>query len=148
MKRLFFLLAIIILAASCRKNKPDTPPPPPVSKQVSFAVFAGQDYSNNAQSPNGYKAASVKLIIEKMLHKTGGLQPVWDTTFSYRSLTEYPLQPQRYQVQKQIPVLESKEELHVRYEVVYGSLYDVPQPFGFQKTIPTGEVDLHVNVEL
>ena len=148
MKPLFFLLAVALLAAACRKNKPEPPAAPPVTKQITFDVFAGQDYSGSINSPYGYKAASVKLTLEKIIKKGSDIQAVWDTTFTYRSLTEFPLRPHQYRVQKGVPVVEAKEALSVKYEIWYGSLYNPPQPFGYRAVLEPGQNSLNINVAL
>lgn len=148
MKPLFSLLTVVVIATACSKTKPEPAAAAPVSKQISFDVFAAQDYSNTSQSPYGYHAASVKLSIEKLVKNGGSLQPLWDTTFSFRPLAEFPMQPQQFKVQKWVLVVESNEELQVNYEVLYGSVYNAPQRFGHTAWLPAGQMGVHLNVEL
>ena len=147
MKPLFFLLTVALLATACRKTEPAPLAVPPVAKQITFDVFAGQDYSTTAASPYGYKAASVKLMLKKSI-KDGNQQDLWDTTFSYRPLVEYPMPPQQYQIIKTVTIAESKEQLDVSYEILYGSLYDAPQRFIKASKLANGQNTLNLNVAL
>lgn len=148
MKPILSFCFAVLLLVSCRKNKPDQPAPVPVSKLVSFHIYAAKDYGMEAGgSPWKWASGSIKLSIEKTV-SSGENQPVWDTTFIERPLVEYPLQTTKFEVVKNITVLEPGEQLLVREEVIYGVPGLEPQRFGKSYNLPASQQQLFVNVAL
>ncbi|MGV3656934.1 MAG: hypothetical protein ACO1NX_03235 [Chitinophagaceae bacterium] len=148
MKPIFFFLAGSLLATACRKNKPDQPVPVPVSKQVSFHIYAAKDYNMEATgSPWKWASGTVKLSIEKEV-VNGENQAVWDTTFTERPLVQYPLQAAKFEVVKNVTVLQPREALLVKQEVLYGVAGLEPQRFGRSYNLSAAQQQLQVNVEL
>lgn len=148
MKPLYLLVMATVLLASCRKQKPTPVTPIPVTKQVSFSVYAAKNYDNESTgSPWKWASGTVKLSIDK-LTMAGSVITVWDTTFTERRLTEYPLQPNKFEVATQVTVLEPQEQLLIKQEVVYGVSGIGPQRFGQSYNLSAPEQKLHVNVAL
>ncbi len=148
MKPILTISLFIFLLASCRKSKLAQPAPVPVTKQVTFNIFAAKDYNMEASgSPWKWASGTVKLSIEKA--KAGEEnQPVWDTIFIERPLVQYPLQTAKFEVIKNVTVLEPGEQLLVKQEVVYGVSGLEPQRFGRSYNLLAPQQQLQVNVEL
>ena len=106
------------LLVSCGKE-PVAPPvaEQPITKTVTFQVFAVKDYSHPLYTNT---TADVYLGVSSVDLKTGKSAIIWDTTFSRRPLNLYPLNSDKYVVEKSFPVYEHKEMLNAghwtRYE--------------------------------
>lgn len=117
------LLAFVVV--SCGKE-PVAPPvaEQPVSKTITFEVFAAKDYSDPIYSN---VLVDVNLGISIIDKKSGKSTTVWDTTFTRRKLNLYPQQADKYVVEKNVPVLESTQLVHVGYWLRYDTDGQVQQ---------------------
>jgi len=129
----FFLLALTV---SCRKTSTVTAPETPVSKTIRFRMAQGQDYSAPVYQ---HVQAEVKLTVSKENLQTGTNTVVWDTTFSQRSLRDYPATTNPLELQKEVTnILESKEAVRISRSVKYVHDFNHIQYTALGETIPSG----------
>ena len=113
--RVCYLLLMFPFLSSCTKEK-KVVPESPISKKVTYHIFAAKDYST---SEHKEVTADLRLLIQKINYKTGETKILWDSSFSTRKLTNYPLYDQRIVIQKAFPVISSKEKLNGSFSVKY-----------------------------
>jgi len=122
MKKIKFLTPIIVAAAVAVYTlsgsiKEVVTPAKPVEKNISFALFKGNDY--NADVYNN-TSATVHITIEKVSSK--GRTTVWEKTFDAQTLKQYPSLQQAIAQTVKVPnVFDSKEHLEVSYTLTYNS---------------------------
>ena len=87
MKKIKFLLPAVAVAAYVMSGstKQTVTPAKPVEKNISFALYKGNDY--NADVYNN-TSATVHIVIEKISSK--GRTTVWEKTFDAQTLKQYP----------------------------------------------------------
>ena len=111
------LFGVVVTASSCTKQPPlGINQEQPVTKTVSFEVYAAKDY-NDAFYDNAL--AEVKLGIAVINLKTNVTTVVWDTTYNFRQLKQYPQIGQRILIDKTLQHLPNTELLHVSKTVRY-----------------------------
>jgi hypothetical protein len=119
MKKIKFLLPAVAVAAYVMSGsiKETVTPAKPVEKNISFALYKGNDY--NADVYNN-TSATVHITIEKVSSK--GRSIVWDKTFDAQTLKQYPSLQQAIAQTVKVPnVFDSKEHLEVSYTLTYNS---------------------------
>jgi hypothetical protein len=110
-------IGIVITTFSCTKQTPvANKPEQPVTKSVSFEVYAARDY-NNPFYDNAL--AEVKLSVAILNLKTNTTTVVWDTTFNFKQLKQYPQIAQKITIDKTLQHLPNSELLHVSKTVRY-----------------------------
>ena len=109
-------IVLLVLVASCAKNRDTALTEAPVAKKIEFHVHASQLYTEPV-----YEAvtAEVKLAIYKINFHTGHSQLLWEEVYNKRPLASYPHLPQKFLVEKEYEVLESKEKLQAAYTIRY-----------------------------
>ena len=109
---LFFLLSLI----ACEKRSDDLLTEKPVLKKAELHIHASESYTQPwLDSVN----ASIYIAITKSNKATTASQVIWDTTFASRPLKQYPLLPQKFLIEKRIPVFEPTERVEVAYTIWY-----------------------------
>jgi len=108
--------AFAMLLVSCKKEETKAPAETPIQKEVTYHIFAARDYS--APIYQNVKA-DLRLQIQVIDYKTGASRLVWDSTFSTRKLTDFPLYDNKLVIKKTIPVMNSHEKLNGAYSVRY-----------------------------
>ena len=119
MKKIKFLLPAVAVAAYVMSGstKQTVTPAKPVEKNISFALYKGNDY--NADVYNN-TSATVHIVIEKISSK--GRTTVWEKTFDAQTLKQYPSLQQAIAQTVKVPnVFDSKEHLEVSYTLTYNS---------------------------
>jgi hypothetical protein len=119
MKKIKFLLPAVAVAAYVMSGstKQTVTPAKPVEKNISFALYKGNDY--NADVYNN-TSATVHIVIEKISSK--GRTTVWEKTFDAQTLKQYPSLQQAIAQTVKVPnVFDSKEYLEVSYTLTYDS---------------------------
>jgi hypothetical protein len=117
MKKILVILLLCTAFASCSKQA-DVCMEKPVDKKVEFHVHAGHNYSDVHFSQ---VTATVQMEVYKVNTKNGQLQRIWETEIAERTLAQYPHLPQKFLIEKQFPVLESKEKLRAKFSISYKS---------------------------
>ena len=111
------LIGVLVTTSSCTKQPPITERPEElVTKGVSFEVYAAKDY-NDPFYDNAL--AEVKLGIGLTNLKTNITTVVWDTTFSFRQLRQYPQVAQKIIIDKTLQHLPNTELLQVSKTIRY-----------------------------
>ena len=105
-----------MILAACNKNGDAVLQEQPVAKKIEFHVHAGQQYTEPVYQGI---TAEVKLAIYKINYRTGQSQLLWETGYDARPLASYPHLPQKFLVEKEYEVLESKEKLQANYTIRY-----------------------------
>ena len=112
-----FLVGVVIIPSSCKKQPPlGINLEQPVTKSISFEVYAAKDY-NDAFYDNAL--AEVKLGIGVINLKTNVATVVWDTTFNFRQLKQYPQVGQKILIDKTLQHLPNTELMHVSKTIRY-----------------------------
>jgi hypothetical protein len=137
------LLAVILL--SCGKE----PVPVPAKEQsviktITFQVYAARDYSGSAYQNT---QADVVLRLGTIDKRTGIATVVWDTTFTPRSIAQYPRHAQMYVVEKSIPVNEQTQSLNGTYGIKYNTDGSLMQEF-YSEGLDVGQKSLRLDVSL
>lgn len=109
-------ILLLVLMTACNKNRDTELTEAPVMKKVEFHVHAGQLYTEPAYTD---VAAEVKLSIYKINYRTGQNQLLWEQVYDRRPLSSYPHLPQKFLIEKEFNVLESKEKLQAQYTINY-----------------------------
>ncbi len=124
---LLWLSAVMVIALAIfqRQVGEVIVPEKPVSKNISFAVYAANDYSSPV-----YKDASAKLRITVTKVKGCSRTIVWDKTYDAKQLHDYP-SFQHAMSQKVVinNVLDSREKLEVVYTLTYDNKGSVMQMY-------------------
>jgi len=107
---------LLVLMAACKKSSDATLTEAPVAKKIEFHVHAGHLYTEPVY--NGV-TAEVKLSIYKINYRTGQSQLLWEQMYDKRPLASYPHLPQKFLVEKEFEVVESKEKLQAQYTIRY-----------------------------
>lgn len=110
------LIAVVITVSSCTKHSVESKLEEPVTKTVSFEVYAAKDY-NDPFYDNAL--AEVKLGIGVLNLKNNTTTVVWDTTFNFRQLKQYPQAAQKIIIDKTLQHLPNSELLQVSKTVRY-----------------------------
>jgi hypothetical protein len=135
MRNLICLL-ILLSAVACRKEHDNNGVVEPTIKKLEWHVYASDDYTEPWLSA---MTATVQVHIYKADTMRHTLQNIWDTTFTARTIREYPLLPQKHLILKEIPHFRS-ETLRVWYNIRYemngsasemGHMKPVLEPFTF-----------------
>jgi len=128
-------LLLLFSAAACSKER-DVLAEAPMLRKIEWHVHAFENYT---QPWLDSMTARVVVRITKIDTMNKTTQTFWDTTFAPRPIREYPLLPQKYIIEKLVPVLR-QEKLQVWYNIRYemagaasetGRLDAVQQPFTF-----------------
>ncbi len=111
------LIAIVLISSSCTRQPPvEITPEQTVTKNVAFEVYAAKDYSdafyNNA-------LAEIKLGLAILNLKNNSTTVIWDTTYDFRQLRQYPQIDHKIRIDKLVQHLENSELLHVSKTVRY-----------------------------
>ena len=109
-------IMLLVLMTACAKNRDTALTEAPVAKKIEFHVHAGNLYTEPAY---GDVTAEVKLAIYKINYRTGQSQLLWEEVYDKRPLAQYPHLPQKFLVEKEYEVLESKEKLQANYTIRY-----------------------------
>jgi len=110
-------MAVILIASSCSKQPPfENRPEQSVTKKVAFEVYATKDYTD-ASYENAL--AEIKLSIAILNLRNNSTAVVWDTTYSFRQLKQYPQIAQKIRIDKTVQHLESSELLNLSKTVRY-----------------------------
>ena len=112
----FLGIMLLVLIAGCNKNKDTVLTEAAVSKKIEFHVHAGKPYTEPVYQD---VTAEVKLSIYKINYRTGQSQLLWEESYHKRPLAHYPHLPQKYLIEKEYEVLESKEKLQAAYTIRY-----------------------------
>ena len=139
------LAFLAFLLLSCGKE----PLPVPAKEQaviktITFQVYATRDYSADAYRNT---QADVWLRLGTIDKRTGVSTVVWDTTFTPRSLAQYPQHAQMYVVEKSIPVTEQTQTLNGSYGIKYNTDGSLMQRFAGE-TLDVGQKTLRLDVHL
>lgn len=111
------VIALTVLAFSCKKKPEYRGTETPVNKAVEFRIAQAGDYT--APVYDGV-LAELKLTIAKENLQTGTNTVLWDTTFSMRSLRQYPAATSPLKLTKQFNgIMESKESLRMSRIIRY-----------------------------
>jgi len=112
-----FLIGAVIAVSSCTKQPLiEGKLEEPVTTSLSFEVYAARDY-NDVYYDNSL--AEVRLGIGVINLKTNITTVVWDTSFSFRQLKQYPQIAQKTLISKMIQHLPNSELLNVSKAVRY-----------------------------
>jgi hypothetical protein len=105
------LLAVVMTAASCTKKADNIVQKASVYHDVQFRVGRIIDYS--LPQYQGFQA-EVKLYLHFVDNRSLAQTPVWDTTFTLRSIMDYPALAQPILVSKRVinPDFDA-QQLHV-----------------------------------
>lgn len=115
MKMLLALLSSSLLLISCSKTPPAAAPwqEPAYTKNVVFSLAAVDDYTTPIHANS---TAEVYLGLHKMSGGSPTGQLVWDTTFTRRHLTLYPMASQPLVIEKMITnIQDSKQQVLISY---------------------------------
>jgi hypothetical protein len=141
---LSFIL-IIVTAASCYK-KPEQPTEIPVTKTIQFKIGKVNDYT--APGFNGLKV-ELKLSVAKESLVDGRVLAAWDTTFSLRSIHDFPVIASPLTITKQFnPVWQSNQTLRVSRVIKYVTATNQVSQSAFGETIPVSVNEKQVTVNL
>ena len=114
------MMLLLLFTAACQKPSPVIIPETPVSKTVKFTIARAQDYTAPVYQN---LRAEMMLSLSKENLQNGENILVWDTTFSMRSLQEYPAPGNAVELIKQVTgIIESKEAVRVSRSIRY--VYD------------------------
>lgn len=148
MKMISVLLLSCLAVTSC-KRQPVVQDEQPVVKKVVFQVYSEKDYANGYKgTPWEFASAEVRLWLEQYNSKTNQTVVVWDTVFVNRRLSTYPMQADKYVMEKEAPVLESAEVLIARQETVIALSAMEPQRSGSRQELPKGTNSYTLRVAL
>lgn len=109
-------IGVVITASSCTKQPVENILEEPVTKSVSFEVYAAKDY-NDPLYDNAL--AEITLGIGVLNLKNNTTTVVWDTTFNFRQLKQYPQAAQKIIIDKTLQHLPNSELLQVSKTVRY-----------------------------
>lgn len=109
-------IMLLVLMTAFAKNRDTALTEAPVAKKIEFHVHAGKLYTEPAYED---VTAEVKLAIYKINYRTGQSQLLWEEVYNKRPLAQYPHLPQKFLVEKEYEVLESKEKLQANYTIRY-----------------------------
>ena len=130
---------------SCGKEPISSPAKEqPVVKTVTFQVYAARDYSGTT---NQNTQTEVVLKLGTSDNSTGVTTLVWDTTFTSRSLAQYPQNAQMYVVEKTIAVNEQSQTLYGGYSIKYNTDGMLQQEF-YGEGMGQGKKTLKLDVSL
>jgi len=111
------LIAVVLISSSCTKHSPvETRPEQAITKNVAFEIYSARDY-HDAFYDNAL--AEIKLAITILNLKNNSTTVVWDTTYDFRQLNQYPQVGQKIRIDKIVQHLENSELLHVSKTVRY-----------------------------
>lgn len=134
-----------ILLASCTEKEPEVTLPT-VSKIIQFDIGRGRDYSLPVYED--WKA-SVVLTISRESFADGRSTTVWDTTFPYRSLQDFPEKSAPLVIRKTVNgIVESRETIRVSRVISYVNSQQQRSQSATGETIPSGTSFRLFNVEL
>ncbi len=129
------VLMLLALVTSCKKKPEFKGTESPVSKAIEFRVAQAADYS--APVYDGVQA-EVRLTVAKESLQNGTTVVLWDTTFSMRSLRQYPAFNTPLNVLKQFNgILESREALRVSRIIRYSTGSNQPSMNAKSEVIPS-----------
>lgn len=124
-----------VLWASCTEKEPVVTLPS-VSKTIQFDIGRGRDYSLPVYED--WKA-SVVLTISRESFADGRSVKVWDTTFPYRSLQDFPEKSAPLVIRKTVDgIVESKETIRVSRAISYVNSQQQRSQSASGETIPSG----------
>ena len=114
MRQIFVTLMLICpLAFACTKDKaPAVPAEAPVTKTITYSVYADTDYSGSFYDN---AKGQLELTIAKISEKGATTQVLWDTVFTWRNLSAYPLFQNKIIVVKDFSVFDSKDKIQISY---------------------------------
>jgi hypothetical protein len=137
--------SIITLLISCYK-KPEQPTEIPVTKTVQFKIGKVNDYT--APVYNGLKV-ELKLSVAKESTVDGKVLAAWDTTFSLRSIHDYPVITSPLIITKQFnPIWQSNQVLRVSRVIKYVTAAGQVTQNAFGETIPVSIYQKQADVNL
>ncbi len=145
MKKIRIILAIILIAtfSVLLITKESTSKNISVDKQISLAIFAGNNYTSEAYND---ALATVEVTVTE---QTGiGQNIVWKKEFSDLALKDYPAFQNALTQKVTIPnVIENKERLMVNYTITYNTGGSILQLSG-DSLVPAGSTtqNLCINV--
>jgi hypothetical protein len=143
--KILSFVALIALLTSCYK-KPDDPTEIPVTKDVQFRIGLDKDYSLPIY--DGLKA-ELKLSMVKESIIDGKILVAWDTTFSLRSIRDYPVNTTPIVVSKQFyGVWQSIQVVRVSHVIKYVHAAGQISQSALGETIPTSVASKQVFVNL
>ena len=135
----------VIVVTSCTEKEPAIVLPT-VSKTIQFQVGRGRDYSLPVYQ--GWKA-NVVLTISRESFADGKSAIVWDTTFHYRSMQDFPEIADPFVIRKTIDgVVESKETIRVSRVLSFINTEQQRSQSASGETIPSGTKFSLFTVEL
>jgi hypothetical protein len=115
-KYLLWLPAVIVIGAAMCQPVKEALLGKPVDKSISIAVYKGTNYASDIYNNT---SAQLHVTIEKV--KDGHRTQVWDKTFDPRLLKQYPSPEQAMLQTVTVPKVFCKEQLEVRYTIMYNS---------------------------
>lgn len=134
-----------ILLASCTEKEPEVTLPT-VSKTIQFDIGRGRDYSLPVYED--WKAIVV-LTISRESFADGRSAIVWDTTFPYRNLQDFPEKSAPLVIRKTVnSIVESRETIRVSRVISYVNSQQQRSQSATGETIPSGTSFRLFNVEL
>ena len=132
--------------ASCSKDNDVTVPETPTSKSVQLRIFQAQDYS--APRFNGVQA-ELKISLARENKRTGAATVVWDTTFTMRSLRDYPATSTPLVLTRTANnIFESRELLRVSRSIRYLNPDNSTSMNGRGETVPEGTRDARFDINI
>ena len=144
MNKLLIILLLCTAFGGCSKKVDDISLEKPVDKKVEFHVHAGHNYGDDSFNQ---VTATVHMEIYKVNFKNGQSQLLWNTAINERTLAKYPHLPQKFLIEKQFPVLESKEKLQAKFSINYKSPQGTVKQTTAQECGP-GETFIFLDVDV
>lgn len=139
------ILFIVVTTASCYK-KPEQPSEIPVTKTVQFQIGKVNDYT--APVFDGLKV-ELKLSVAKESTIDGKVLAAWDTTFSLRSIQDYPVITSPVTITKRFnDIWQSNQVLRVSRVLKYVTAANQVSQNAFGETIPVSVNQKQVAVNL
>lgn len=109
--------AVVGMAAMQKQVKEVIAPAKPVDKNISFAVYKGNNYTSNAYRNT---SAQVTITVEKV--NGNRRTKVWEKTLDAKQLSEYPSAQNALTQKVTVPnVFDKKEHIEVTYTLTYDS---------------------------
>lgn len=135
--------AVSVFAATQQQVRAVFAPAKPVDKNISFAVYKGNNYTADA-----YKStyAQVHITVEKVNGKSR--TKVWEKTLDAKQLNEYPSAQNAVTQKVTVPnVFDKKEHIEVTYTLTYNSKGSELQMQG-DTIVPGGTGNGYLNISI
>lgn len=146
MRPIFFLAVLLLAVASCSKDNETTVPETPTSKSVRFRIFQAQDYS--APRFDGVQA-ELRISLARENKRTGATTVAWDTTFTMRSLRNFPATTTPLELTRTVSnIFESREVLRVSRSIRYLNPDNSTSMNGRGETVPEGTREARFDISL